>query len=230
VILKVADLNIEVPEAGGMAPRCQAYLTDRNAVADLVIREADYKLDFWEGMSYENACYMETGFRFHTGLLAYDGLMLHSSAISWEGKAYLFSGPSTVGKSTHTRMWQRLYPGVEVLNDDKPALRCIDGVWYAYGTPWCGKDGINKNGKAPIAGICFLKQAQENRIRRLSVPEALAFCLSQIQRFTKPENVEKQLLLLEKLVSTVPVWELENRPTEEAARLSHDTMVCGESE
>ncbi len=230
MILRVADLNIEVPEAGGLAPRCQAYLTGDRAAADIVIPESSYRLDTWEGISYENACYMESGYQFYARLLEHGGLMLHSSALSWGGMAYLFSGPSTVGKSTHTRMWQRLYPGVEILNDDKPALRCMDGVWYAYGTPWCGKDGINKNGKAPLAGICFLKQAQENRIHRLSVPEALASCLSQIQRFTKPENVEKQLLLLEKLVSTVPVWELENRPTEEAARLSHDTMVCGGSE
>lgn len=230
MILRVADLNIEVPEAGGLAPRCQAYLTGDRAAADIVIPESSYRLDTWEGISYENACYMESGYQFYARLLEHGGLMLHSSALSCGGKAYLFSGPSTVGKSTHTRMWQRLYSGVEILNDDKPALRCIDGVWYAYGTPWCGKDGINKNGKAPLAGICFLKQAQENRIRQLSVPEALASCLSQIQRFTRPENVEKQLLLLEKLVSTVPVWELENCPTEEAARLSHDTMVCGEAE
>lgn len=46
---------------------------------------------------------------------------------------------------------------MQVFNDDKPALRRLDGRWYAYGTPWCGKDGINLNQKWPLGGICFLE-------------------------------------------------------------------------
>ena len=227
MICRIADLNIEIPEAGGMAPRCQAYLANSDMAADIVIPESAYKLDVWEGLSYENACYMESGYHFYARLLAFDGLMFHASAISYQGKAYLFSGPSTVGKSTHTGLWQKNFEGVEVFNDDKPALRCIDGHWYAYGTPWCGKDGINVNTKVPLAGICFLKQAKENRIRRLPRGQALVNCMSQIQRFTRKENVDKQLKLLEALVCAVPVWELENCPTEAAARLSYQTLTGG---
>lgn len=158
-------------------------------------------------------------------LLPYDGLQLHASALAYEGKAYLFSGPCTVGKSTHTRQWQKTFgEAVQVFNDDKPALRCIDGCWYAYGTPWCGKDGININIKVPLGGICFLKQAQENKIRRLSVTEAFAMCMGQLQRFSKPENVEKQLQLVDRLVRSIPVWELENYPGPEAAHMSCSTM------
>ena len=40
----------------------------------------------------------------------------------------------------------------------------IDGKAYAYGTPWCGKDGINQNKKVPLQGICFLIQSKENNI------------------------------------------------------------------
>lgn len=34
------------------------------------------------------------------------GFYLHSSAVELDGRAYLFSGKSGVGKSTHTRLWQ----------------------------------------------------------------------------------------------------------------------------
>lgn len=229
MIYQIADLNVIVPEAGGMAPRCQAYLTDQDKTADICIDSTRYKLHMWQNLTYEQACYMESGYLFYAHLLQYDGIMLHASALAYNGKAFLFSGPSTVGKSTHTRQWQQTFgDAVEVFNDDKPALRCIDGEWYAYGTPWCGKDGINSNRKAPLGGICFLKQSAQNRIRRLSAAEALAMCMSQIQRFTKPGNVEKQLALLDKLVRSVPVWELENHPGEEAVRLSCATMYSEE--
>lgn len=225
MIIRVADLNVRVPEAGGMAPRCQAYLTDPDAKVDIVVPEEAYKLEKWPELSYEMGCYMESGYHFYARLLAYDGLQLHASAVACDGKAYLFSGPCTVGKSTHTRQWQQTFGDrVQVFNDDKPALRLVDGCWYAYGTPWCGKDFVNINMKAPLGGICFLKQASENKIRRLSVTEAFARCMGQLQRFAKPENVEKQLLLVDKLVRSVPVWELENYPGPEAAQLSHDTM------
>lgn len=229
MIYRIADLNVIVPEAGGMAPRCQAYLTDQNQVADFAIDSQGYKTHLWEGMTYEMACYMESGYQFYANLLRYDGIMLHASALAYEGQAFLFSGPSTVGKSTHTALWQQTFgDAVQVFNDDKPAVRCIDGVWYAYGTPWCGKDGINQNKKVPLASICFLKQSTRNEMRRLSVQEAFAMCMAQTQRFTKPGNVEKQLSLVDRLVRDVPVWELENHPGAEAAALSFSAMVGGE--
>lgn len=225
MILRIADLIVEIPETGGMTSRCQAYLTECGQPVDIRIVEDQYKLDKWEGLSYDLACYMESGYHFYANLLRFSGMMLHASAVAYQGKAYLFSGPSTVGKSTHTRQWQETFgPCVQVFNDDKPAIRLVDGKWYAYGTPWCGKDGINMDMKAPLGGICFLKQAEENRIRRLSAIEAFSKCMSQLQRFAKPENVEKQLMLAENLVNTVPVWELENYPGESAAKLAYETM------
>jgi hypothetical protein len=155
--------------------------------------------------------------------------MLHSSAIAYRGNAYLFSGPSGVGKSTHTRQWQQTFgEAVQVFNDDKPALRYVDGRWYAYGTPWCGKDGINQNKKVPLAGICFLKQGQENRIRRLTPAESIARVMSQTYyRYRLAENMDLLLNQIDKLVREIPIYELENFPGEEAVRLSSRTL-CGE--
>ena len=45
MLCKIADLLIEVPEAGGMAPRCQAYLTNETGSADIIIRADRYKMD-----------------------------------------------------------------------------------------------------------------------------------------------------------------------------------------
>jgi hypothetical protein len=159
-------------------------------------------------------------------------MLLHASAVEYQGRAYLFSGPSTVGKSTHTRSWQTLYgDAVRVFNDDKPALRLVDGVWYAYGTPWCGKDGINQNKRVPIAGICYLKQGPVNEIRTLSQKEAMIHTISQSTK--KLPVADKMIHLLtnvDALVREVPMYELENKPELAAAQLSYETMRAGAKE
>lgn len=161
----------------------------------------------------------------------YNGLMLHASAAALGGRAYLFSGPCGRGKSTHTRLWQQTFgEAVQVFNDDKPALRRLDGRWYAYGTPWCGKDGINLNQKWPLGGICFLEKSQENRIRRLPAAEALPLILAQTTYRLQPHSMELLLASLDSLLREIPVFLLENRPEEAAARLSFETMRRAEEE
>lgn len=170
--------------------------------------------------------YLESCWQFYVRLLNFDGFYLHSSAVCVDGRAYLFSGPCGMGKSTHTRLWQGIFgENAKVFNDDKPALRCIDGVWYAYGTPWCGKDDININMKAKLAGICFLKQAPENKIRRMPEAEAAMNIISQtIRYFKNTEKLDLMISHVNALVHQIPVFELENRPEPDAARLSYETM------
>ena len=176
--------------------------------------------------------YMESAAQFYGRLVDHNGFYLHSSAVVLDGKAYLFSGDSGMGKSTHTRLWQRVFgTDARVINDDKPALRRIDGVWYAYGTPWCGKDGININAHAPVAGVCFLKQAHHNAIRRLDSREALENILRQtIWKFDDPAVLSAVLGHLDHFLKNIPVYELENLPVPDAARLSYETMRRGAEE
>ena len=225
MLCKIAELFTEVPAAGGMSPHCRAYLADEDVQPDIVIRQEYYRPEGWVGLDPALLEYMESGQQFYWHLLRFGGLMLHASAVALEGRAYLFSGPCGRGKSTHTRLWQSVFgERAQVFNDDKPALRRLDGRWYAYGTPWCGKDGINLNQKWPLGGICFLEQAQENRIRRLSAAEALPLVLAQTTYRLQPQSMELLLASLDKLLCEVPVFLLENRPDEAAARLSFETM------
>ncbi|MBQ7800868.1 MAG: hypothetical protein IJ375_00925 [Oscillospiraceae bacterium] len=227
MLCKIAELITEVPMAGGMALRCRDYLYDGDATADIVIREDAYDPEKHPGIfSADQLAYMESGRQFHSRLLEHNGLYLHASAVVKDGKAFLFSGRSGAGKSTHTSLWQQeLGEDVVVINDDKPALRCLDGVWYAYGTPWCGKDGINRNMKAPLAGICFLKQAKHNQIRRLSAQEALQRLLGQtIWKVYEVKYLDLLMARMDELITNIPVFELENRPEAAAAQLSYTTM------
>ena len=209
-----------------MPSRCMEYMYSGSDGADIIIRTELFRKDVWQMLSEDDYVYMESGAWFYFELLKHNGLMLHASAVEMDGKAYLFSGNSGVGKSTHTNLWLAEFEGrAEILNDDKPALRFIDGKWYAYGTPWSGKHGINQNRRLPLAGICFLKQSKENKIRSLNNAEAITRLVKQtLRRFNRTESLNLMLSHLDMLVRNVPVFELENRPEPEAARLSYETM------
>lgn len=210
-----------------MAARCSDYLYEGEAKADIVIRESLYDASKYPAyITEEQLAYVESARLFYVPLVDHSGFYLHASAVAKDGRAFLFSGRSGMGKSTHTRLWQQEF-GAEtiVFNDDKPALRYLDGVWYAYGTPWCGKDGINSNMKVPLAGICFLKQAPHNRIRRLTEAEVLQRILPQtLWMYTEPERVAQVMAHMDQLITNIPVFELENRPEAAAAQLSYTTM------
>lgn len=230
---KVADLIIEVPEAGGLDTRCQAYEWNEMGGADLVIRTELYRKEKYDDrFSEESIAYMESARQFYRELVEHDGFYLHSSAVVKDGRAYLFSGPSGTGKSTHTHLWQQTFGGdTRIINDDKPALRRIDGKWYAYGTPWSGKDGININERVPLAGVCFLKQAPENKIRRLDSFEAMQKILTQtIRKFRDANRLDLLLNSLNLFLEEIPVYELENVPEPSAAQLSFETMFAGAQE
>ncbi len=233
MICKIADLIVEVPDAGGMAPRCRDYLHYGDEIPEIIIQSSRYDPRRYAAHFTEDmVAYMESARQFHGKLIAFNGLYLHSSAVEVDGKAYLFSGPCGMGKSTHTGLWQEML-GERVcrFNDDKPTLRRLEDRWYAYGTPWCGKDGINVNKKVPLAGICFLQQGSENRIRRLEPWEAVPMLLSQtIRRFKNPAKLDLMLTHLERLVKEIPIYELVNRPEIEAAQLSYETMRAGAQE
>lgn len=227
MLCNIADLIVEVPAAGGMDTRCRDYLYCGNDGADIVIRTELYNPGKYPAnISQESFAYMESCRQFCAFLLKFNGLYLHASAVELDGKAYLFSANSGTGKSTHTRLWQQAFgDAAQVFNDDKPALRCIDGIWYAYGTPWCGKDGININKKVPLAGICFLKQAPENKMRELSKVEVLQKILPQtMYRNKTAKQMDLLLCSLENLLGKIPVFELECKPDLDAAQLSSATM------
>ena len=227
---RIAGLTVKMDSYGRTVEQAEAYRCAPCANPDIVIQSAWEKMkQKYPEMSDDVGEYLYSGSSFYKQLLDFDGLMLHSSAVVVDGKAYLFTAPSGTGKSTHTKLWLDLFGDrAFILNDDKPALRLEDGVWYAYGTPWSGKSGINRNEKVPLGGICFLKRGTENRIRRLSAQEAVPLMYMQTNYpLKKKENMHRLLSAIEALVQQIPIYELENLPEPDAAQLSMETMQAG---
>ena len=233
MLCKIAEILAEVPTADGLYDRCRDYLWKDGGEPEIIIREDAYRSERYDQrLGSATVAYMESAYQFYLKLVEFSGFYLHSSAVVMDGRAYLFSGPCRAGKSTHTKLWQSTFGSKAlIINDDKPAIRYINGQWIAYGTPWCGKDGINENANAPLAGVCFLKKSAENRIKRLDAMDAMQKILCQtIYKFDSAEQLDYLLGLLNRFLTDVPVYELENRPEPAAARLSYETMRQGAEE
>jgi hypothetical protein len=151
--------------------------------------------------------------------------MLHSSCVVVDGKAYLFTAPSGTGKSTHTELWLKQFgERAYILNDDKPALRMENGIWYAFGTPWSGKYDISRNERVPVAGIAVLSRSVENSIVRYSGFPAITAILDQMIRPAGEEYRTKILEILDGLMTDIPVWKLNCNMNPDAALVAYRAM------
>lgn len=93
------------------------------------------------------------------------GYVLHCSYLAYRGEAILFCGPSGVGKSTHSALWEREIDGSSVVNGDKCLVRrTADGRFWANGWPVCGSSGICRNVALPVKAVVFLQQTPVNRV------------------------------------------------------------------
>ena len=71
--------------------------------------------------------------------------LMHGAVVSWKQEGYIFTAPSGTGKTTHVRLWkEHLGPDVEIINGDKPVLEVGEDEIIAYGTPWAGKERLQK--------------------------------------------------------------------------------------
>ena len=228
---KIANLTIQMSSFGRTVAQAEPYRCEP-AQPDIIIRSDWQALQKAQPhLSDEDCEYLCTGGSFYRQLLNFDGMLLHASAVVLDGYAYLFSAPCGTGKSTHTKLWLKVFGDrAYILNDDKPALRFEDGAWYAYGTPWSGKHDISTNIRVPVAGICFLRQAKENTIRPFSGPKAIFALLEQTARPAGPQLRGQLMMLLDKLLTNLPVWEMGCNMDPQAAQVSYEAMSGGRKE
>ena len=228
---KIADLTIWMDTFGRTLSQAEPYRCEKSEI-DFAIKSdwQNFKMN-QPHLSDEDCEYMSTGSSFYHWLIKFDGMLLHSSAVVVDGKAYLFSAPSGTGKSTHTRLWLEHFGDRAVLlNDDKPALRLKDGKWYAYGTPWSGKYDISVNIGAPVAGIAIVERSVDNQIELFTGAKAIMNILDQTLRPVSREDREKLMDLVASLMSLVPVWKLKCNMDPEAAIVSYNAMFGYEKE
>lgn len=148
-------------------------------------------------------------------MLEFSTILLHGAAIAVGNKCYIFTAPSGTGKTTHINNWLKSIPGTIVVNGDKPLINVETGL--VYGTPWCGKEGMNTNISVPLAGIIHLERGENNTIIPISFREMLPVLLQQTYIPTAAKERIQTYQLLGKM-NYVPCYSLKcNMDVESAA-------------
>lgn len=231
MILKLADLIIEVKSRYRFTyDMCADYLYDGEeepvfstfATDEQIEEERKISPGFSDAV-LENTCIYRN---ICTEILEYNAVLIHSAAISVDNEAYLFSANSGTGKTTHMNLWlDKFGERAIVINGDKPIVRMIDDKPYVFGTPWCGKEGYNKNVRVPLKAFYILQRAEKNNIRSADSKEALIFILSQTSRPKKNNLYNLTLSNIGSVIDSVPVYVLGCNMEPEACEIAYNEAM-----
>lgn len=159
-------------------------------------------------------------------LPSHDGFLMHGVLFEVDGRGILLCARSGVGKSTHMALWKQLLgDGCRVINGDKPLIRITDDKVYAYGTPWCGKEGINLNAKTILTDICFIERNETNITEKFTDNDIIPRLFKQIY-LPKADGIQKLkvLDLAGKVMESVSFWKIRCNKDIEAARVAYEAL------
>lgn len=160
--------------------------------------------------------------RFNRKIIRYGAMLVHSSALVLDGKAYLFSADSGVGKSTHTRLWLREFGDrVHIMNDDKPVVRLYDDGVIVHGTPFDGGSGIALNESYPLGAIIFIERGEHNAVRIPSEKEVIRLLYFQTAHMVGMQTAEAMLDNFDRLLRQTTFYVLTCNMEPEAARVMY---------
>ena len=231
MIYDIAGLRIDIQNKYAYTTKfCQNYLSaDQTAPIDLVATVTEEQFaeekknseQFSDGY-IENICLYRS---ICLQLPQLDRFLLHASVLECNGSGYAFLGRSGTGKSTHTKLWLDHIEGTRVVNGDKPILQFNGTEFMVYGTPWNGKEGLGCNATVPLRGLCFLEQAKENSIRKLTPAETSNRLFKQVLLPQDEESVVATLDLLDKMIAVTPAYLLKCDISETAVKTSYEALT-----
>lgn len=232
----LAGLKIEIAHKYPLIKEmCAEYIVQNHSCPDIVVHSSHERNVFsqkWrleydhENIGLEYAEYDAVPYLFYGELPKFDAFWLHSVVIEKDGVGYAFSADPGTGKSTHAALWMKAFPDAHIINGDNPIIRLNpeDGCFYAYGTPFCGKEGYHQNKGVLLKAVCFLRRGAENEIHRVRSENVLGrlmkdnFCI-------RAENGEAHFNLYKKFIEKTEFYSLVCNMDMDAAMVSYQGMT-----
>ena len=139
-------------------------------------------------------------------MLNYSALAMHGSVISNGKTGIMLMAKSGVGKTARTRLFLKCIPDIFVVNGDKPLLMLKGDKAYACGTPWCGKEQMNRNVIVPLDAILLLERAENTIIRELPLMEAMPRLLQHTFLTSNENRYKDRLHLIHEIAKRVKIY------------------------
>ncbi len=156
-------------------------------------------------------------------------LLIHASLVRKGDYGYAFIAKSGTGKSTQVSMWLRYIEGCDLMNDDNPVVRIIDGQPYIFGSPWSGKTPCYRNVKAKLGAVTRIDRAPENSVDKLAPIEAFASFLPSCSSMKWDKEIFNYVCdTVTRVVETTGIYILHCRPDREAAEVCHAAIAIKE--
>ena len=145
-------------------------------------------------------------------------LLLHGSAVVMNGQAAVFLAPSGTGKSTHTRLWQKVFgEKAWIINDDKPLIRVDRERPVIYPSPWGTGKRPTQGNSAPVRALVWLERGKSNAAEPVTQREFFPWLYQSSLQGGTPTEALAVLELQKKLLGTVSLFKMTCTPTEDAA-------------
>lgn len=227
--VKLADFNIRIDNKYEYIQKmCQSYIT-YDIESDFSVSVTDEEIMHEANEDCAAPAYLESLAVYRKiaeEIIDRGGFLLHGVVLETEGKGIAFCAKSGTGKSTHANLWLRLLGDkCTIINGDKPLIRIKGGKAVAYGTPWCGKEGINKNDKVILSAVCFLKRGIENEIERVPKNEVFPHLTTQIYVPKNGMKMVKTLDLIDTFVKNTDFYMLKCNMDISAAETAYNAMI-----
>ena len=160
-------------------------------------------------------------------LLERDAVVFHGVAVLLDGRAWLLTARSGVGKTTQYLLMKRLFgPRVELICGDKPILGLDEeGELRLYPSPWKGKERLDGEKSGRLCGTVLLRQEQSNRFGRLTPRTAALSLYPQLLYSPETEDQARSACNLLERLMRLPMLEYGNTGDEASARLLFKTLT-----
>lgn len=238
MFIRICDLEIEIQNRYAFLEKmCKDYSVDFSENPAFSVAVSEEEIDEEKRISqiemnrgaYEATVVLR---KIAEEMLKYDGVLIHSAVVSVDGVGYAFMALSGVGKTTHTRLWEKYFEHSDhrfaYVNGDKPIYRFLDDRLYVYGSPWAGKEGYNTNCRVPVKGMCFIERGEKNEIVRISSLEASKQIFHQILLPEGEKDMDFLFGTLNRILENVPFFRLKCDISAEAVEVSYGEMSkCG---
>ena len=190
----------------------------------------DYEFEDWKNLGNEvnpHGEYSLLSLQTSEALFEHQRFIFHAVAFRWKDKSWLLTAAPGVGKSTQYKNLKELYPEeISIINGDRPVLQIMDGGGImVHPSPWNGKENWCGAEAAPLAGIIFLKQGNENTIKTVTPQEVAVRTLSSVfHSYENEDVVKKAAKMATSLLKHTPLWLLTNKGDLESSALLLNTL------
>jgi len=192
---------------------CREYVTEEDPVITLYVtleeieEERSKQADIFTDGYLETVCLYR---KLALEMLRYNIFIMHASVVEVDGEGYAFLAHSGTGKTTQTRLWLEHFGNrARVINGDKPLIRLTEkGAFVAYGTPWCGKEGMGCNASVPLKALFLLERATEPSCEAAQEEYVIDRIFQQLLMPEAPDQMIQLMAMVDRLLETVPSYNL----------------------